>query len=264
MPKKYISVLLYLLLAAKAYPQINLEATYNYSGTFTELSQSGYKFYVMDVGNNQCRMYNTNHSLWKTINLAVPANHYLYDIRYVSENLFTTDNSIALAYTYYTYDAVNEYYTYTTRIVRENGSLLLQVPGCALVQVVEGQALGTKMLAFVFDYSVFPYTVQTQVHNLPGNLVGINIGEPDNGSVPSMIWPNPASLFTNIAYQLPGDAKTGELMLFDMQGRVLKQMVLDARANTIIIPTAGFPAGTYSYLILADGKKQSAGKLVVQ
>jgi hypothetical protein len=35
--------------ALNAPAQINLEATYNHSGTYTHLSKSGYKFYLMDV-----------------------------------------------------------------------------------------------------------------------------------------------------------------------------------------------------------------------
>jgi hypothetical protein len=112
--------------------QITLESTYNHSGTFTNLAQSGYKFYVMDVVANQCRIYNVNHTIWKTINLPVPTDNYLYDIRYISENLFTTDNSLCLAYIYYSYNTTNQYYTYTTKVIRENGTELLSIPGCQI------------------------------------------------------------------------------------------------------------------------------------
>lgn len=87
-----------------AFAQISPEYTYNYSAAYTNLRYSGDKLFIMDVPENQCRIYNMDHSLWKTINLSVPANHYLYDIRYVSEGLFTDDERLSLAYIYYSYD----------------------------------------------------------------------------------------------------------------------------------------------------------------
>ena len=95
---KKLSLIAAFLLPFLAFGQINLENTYNYSGTYTRLSNSGDKFYIMDVAASQCRVYNANHTLWKTINLTVPSGNYLYDIKYLSENLFTTDNSLCLAY----------------------------------------------------------------------------------------------------------------------------------------------------------------------
>ncbi len=65
MKKMFIAVLM--LLSTLTYAQISFEAEYSHSGAFTNLSNSGYKFYVMDVLAEQCRIYNTNHSVWKTI-----------------------------------------------------------------------------------------------------------------------------------------------------------------------------------------------------
>lgn len=83
--KRFALLIAIIIIVKLASGQITLESTYNFSGTYTKLANSGYKFYVMDVGVNQCRIYNTDHSLWKTINLSVPNGSYLYDIRYVTE-----------------------------------------------------------------------------------------------------------------------------------------------------------------------------------
>ena len=151
--------------------QIVHESTYNFSGTYTRLANSGDKFFIMDVGTNQCRIYNTDHSLWKTIDLPVPANNYLYDIRYVSENLFTLDNSLCLAYVYYHYDELNQYYTFHAKVIKENSSELISIPGCQHFNIHNLTETGTKMLAYAYDYSLFPYTIQTHAFNLPGHLI---------------------------------------------------------------------------------------------
>lgn len=152
------------------FSQIVLESTYPHSGTYTKLANSGYKFFVMDVGANQCRIYN-NHTLWKTINLSVPSNHYLYDIKFVTENLFTTDNSLCLVYIYYNYNSAGQYYTYTAKVIKENGTELLTIPGCQYFYVQTIPDGGAKMVAYSYNYSVSPVTIQTHVSDLPGHLL---------------------------------------------------------------------------------------------
>lgn len=263
MKKNILLSVLLLLLGSMLKAQITFENTYNYSGTYTDLSLSGHKFYLMDVASNQCRIYNTNHSLWKTINLSLPANHYLYDIKYVSENLFSTDNSLCLAYTYYSYDEVNQYYTYTTKIIRENGTELVAIPGCAYVLVYEAPELGTKLQAYVYDYSISPYTVQTQIFNLPGNLVSVESLEPGAILQNPSAFPNPAKGFSTISYKLPTHILSAELQIFDTHGKLIRKLIIDAKANHISLPTMGFPAGIYTYIILADNYRSDAGKLII-
>jgi hypothetical protein len=66
MKKTIIALAAFLLTLNFATAQITLEADYEHSGAYTELANSGYKFYVMDVTANQCRIYSTENFLWKT------------------------------------------------------------------------------------------------------------------------------------------------------------------------------------------------------
>lgn len=70
--------------------QVTLEKSYDHSLSVTKINQSEYKYFLMDVGSGQCRIYNLDHSLWKTINIALPANYYLFDINSLSVNLFVS------------------------------------------------------------------------------------------------------------------------------------------------------------------------------
>jgi hypothetical protein len=75
---------------------VTLEKKYDYSTAFVKLETQGYKYYLMDMPNAQCRIYNLGHSLYKTINCSVPNNCYLADIKYISEKVFDSDAGLEL------------------------------------------------------------------------------------------------------------------------------------------------------------------------
>jgi hypothetical protein len=254
-----------LLFSGLAFGQITPEATYNHSGTYTQLANSGYKFFLMDVGANQCRIYNTNHSLWKTINLTVPANHYLYDVKFVSENLFTTDNTLCLAYIYYNYNSIGQYYTYTARVIRENGTVLLTIQGCQHLSVHRLTGQGTKLLAYSYDYSSFPnYTVQTHVYGLPGQLVSVPEINGSNGAQLQAAYPNPASEFTVVPYKLPDGIFEGQLIITDAKGNEVRRYLIDRNFDHLRFDTKELPVGVYLYRIVTDNYQSEAFKLIVQ
>jgi hypothetical protein len=243
--------------------QIYLEHTYNHSGTFTHLKNSGNKFFIMDVGSNQCRIYNVNHSLWKTINLSVPFDNYLYDIRFVSENLFTLDNSLCLAYVYYKYDAVNQYYTFTAKVIRENGTVLLTIPGCQYLYVTSLADGETKLVTYSYDYSVTPGTIQTTVYNLPGELLSSQ-GTPELPSFHQRsAFPNPSKGYTNIPYAFPEGEETGEIIITDLQGRIVESYQVDKTFDHLIIDTGQFPRGMYLYFLKSGNYNSPAEKLQI-
>ncbi len=247
-----------------AHSQITFEHSYDYSGDYTKLANSGYKIYHMDVVNSKCLIYNTNHTLWKTINLSVPANNYLYDIKYVSENLFTTDNSLALAYIYYSYNATNQYYTYTAKIVKENGAELLSIPGCQYLYAFNLEDLGTKMEAYVFDYSQLNYTVQTRFYTLPGSLIN-GVQEQHIKDLSSLkAFPNPAGNFTTVPYTLPEGEFEGTLTITDLQGKIVQKHTVDRNFDNIIIETGQLPRGTYLYYLTSGSYCSRAEKLIVE
>jgi len=247
---------------AFAFGQITSENFYSYSGTYTKLSVSGNKFYLMDVALSQTRIYNTNHLLWKTINLPVPANNYLYDIKHLSEGLFTSDNSLCLGYVYYIYDETNAYYTFNAKIIKENGTELIAIPGCQYLEIMDLDGDGVKLLAYCFDYSVSPYTVQTRIYSLPGTLmVAEGPGTPARSGNP---YPNPAIDFTTIPYNLPSGISNANLTISDMQGQVIDQLMINSNAERITLPTGRYPAGMYLYSVESGSTRYQSGRFLVK
>lgn len=259
--KKPILLIAFFALMTISNAQITLEQTYPASATLTELSIPGYKYYLMDVVNNQCRLYNLDHSLWKTINLDIPSGMYLYDIRYVSDTLFNKDNKVELAYTYYSYDTTLLYFTYNTRVIDEDGIELLSIPGCSFVDVISTGSNGTKMLAYVYDYSLVLYTVNTLVYSLPGNLPPGGISQIGEGFL-KKAYPNPTNYIVTIPYQLPVGTNNARILLANGSGQVLKSFNVDRTFHELIIPTDGLPKGVLLYYLKTDQGIIGSGKLV--
>jgi len=262
--KKSVLILLLLLPFGLLNAQITLEADYGYSGAFTELAVSGHKFFAMDVTNKQCKLYNTNHTLWKTIDLNIPAGEYLYDIRYVSENLFTDDNSLALCYIYYFYDETYQYYTYTLKIIKEDGTVLKTIEGAQYVTAVDLGEDGTKLLVYVYDYSNIFYSITTLVYDLPGQLVssGAGVGS-DFEAFAQNAFPNPAADYVIIPFTLPENTTNATLNLSDVNGKLIKTFDVDNHFKDIRISTAQLPKGIYFYHLENDNYRSEARKIIV-
>jgi hypothetical protein len=242
--------------------QIVLENNYPGSTTLTKLAISGDKYFMMDWTNNNCKIYNMNHSLWKTINLPVPSGWYLYDIRYVSETLFNLDPKVELVYVYYMYDAVLQYYSYVTKVINEDGSVLLSVDGGAYSEALAASAGNYKFLVYDYDYSVSPYTLNTLVYAVPGQLVS---DEPVTSvSMNMAAYPNPATHKINIPYNLPDGTESAEIVLYDMHGTKLKAYTVDKTFSTLTINTSGMPGGLYYYHVNTQGRVLNAGKIIIQ
>lgn len=244
-----------------SYGQISLENNYSGSVGLTNLAISGYKYFQMDVANNQCRIYNPDHSVWKVIALSVPKDNYLYDVRYISETLFNNDAKVELVYTYYTYDTTLFYYTYHSKVIDENGIELLDMPGCSYVNVVSAGTNTFKMMAYVYDYSVINWTLNTYVYALPGTLPFSEIPAEGESTLQSP-YPNPSHSAFTIPYQLPDGVNTGEILLTDHMGKPVRNYKVDRNSSELTIGIDGLPSGVYYYRLTAGDKILSTGKLV--
>ena len=264
MKKTVIIFIILSLFTFRTQAQLTLEQTYSgVSAAYINLPAAGYKYYVMDVAKSQCRLYNNDHSLWKTINLSVPTNYYLCDIQYVSENLFNTDNSIELLYVSYKYNTSLAYYTYDTRIVNEHGTMLYSMPGAGYSYIYPAQN-GSKLFVWVYDYSVSPYTVNTMVYSIPGT---ITTAVPEfNAQKPislSNAFPNPSKGEVSIPYSLPLNVKQAELKLFSINGVLMKTYTVDHTFETIRLQTGDLMPGTYLYHVESGNYRSETLKLVV-
>ena len=255
--------LMFLIVAL--YGQITLQHTYNYSATVVKLETLGYKYYLMDVPTKQVRIYNMDHSLFKTINCSVPNGYFLSDIKYVSENLFNSDSQIELAYTYYKYisTSTSYYYIYGAKVITENGTVLQPIDGAQYLYVNKTGDAEYKLFAYCFDYSVFPEKVWTNIYSITGfSVFSASISDKQQ-DVLLKAWPNPASEVIRLEYELPADVKSASLIVYDSSGRKIKDFVIDSHSDHIALNVNDLTAGTYLYNIEYDNLRSQSKKIIV-
>jgi len=119
-------------------------------------------------------------------------------------------------------------------------------------------------LAYVWDYSVFPYTVQTKIYSIPGQLLSSGPTGPAPFKRRMKLYPNPAKNSITIEYNLPGSVSSGELHIIDQQGRLIKEYKVDNNWDHIIVETAGFAPGLYFCRLVSGTLDQEIKKFVIQ
>ena len=258
------TVLLFSIIAAMA--QVTFEKTYDYSATIVNLETIGFKYYLMDVPNSECRMYNMDHSLYKTIDCPVPNGYYLADIKYVSEQLFDTDSEIELAYTYYKIvtTSTSYYYIYGAKVVTENGTVLQTIDNAQYIYINQTGDNEYKLFAYCFDYSVSPETVWTNIYGVPGTSVSVISSPNSQEDVFLNAYPNPANDVIRLDYELPLNVRTARLHIIDSNGNLVKDYLIDGHANNIALNVNDLSSGAYYYYIKYDKHQSESRKIIVQ
>lgn len=249
---------------------ITPEKTYNYICSSTMLNETDYKLFAMDLTLNKCRIYNTDHSVYKTISLDIPDGMYLYDIRFVTENLFDTDAGIELLYVYYEYivtDASTSsgYYNYYTKVRDDDGSEIFSVDGGLYSYMYRINATDYRMFIYSYDYSSWPYDMKTSIFELPGYPYLLKSEEVSSKSASiGDAYPNPASNFVTVNYTLPDGVSEASLKIYDMGGAIMKTYRVDQTFNSLRLDAGTLLPGTYLYFIESEGRKSESKQLIVK
>jgi hypothetical protein len=231
------------------------EHTFDESATICSLENLGEIYYSMDVINKQCLIYDMNHTLLKSIPLPTPEGYYRADIQHVSETLFNEDNLLELVYIYSKYvpTETSYFYTFKTKLINEQGTVLLTLPdGVGYTEVLETTENGKKFLAYEYNYSVIPYRTYTHVYGLPDSPTK-SVNRQVERVEAAHAWPNPASGQVHIPAPLPEGTHVGSLVITDMGGRKLFEVPVTSDNQHVVLPTRQFAPGTYLYQVVAAG-----------
>ena len=253
-------IILVTIMPAGAQPVF--ETQYSASVSLCHLEVSGDKYFAMDNINNRCLIYNMDHTVFRTINLVLPVDYYMYNILQVSEHTFNTDDLVEFSYVYskYTETDTSWYYSYETRVINENGIEILKIPGAGHTEILQTENLGKKWLVYIYDISVLPATTQTRVYSLPGSATKSDeLKSADTYGIGNP-YPNPSRGLVNIPVHLPPGSPEGELILYNVQGQELYRQAVNAERGIISIPGGSLIPGTYVYKIKhrdleSEGKK---------
>ncbi|MDA3823577.1 MAG: T9SS type A sorting domain-containing protein [Bacteroidales bacterium] len=252
-----VTILFSLTLTLSA--QIEFEASYSYSGSLTEIDEGEYKYFVMDVPQNQCRLYNEDHSPFKTIDLSVPAGYYLSDIKYVSRRTFNNDDNIELLYLYYKVALINSQsvYTYGLKVVSETGDVLLSLTDGSFAEIKEGSD-GPRLLAYQYIWNDSYYLVNTLVYTLASSTKS-SVSESAQGV---SVFPNPTEDQLNIRFGDSPNFSGGKVIISDISGKQISEQAYPEGEQHFKMNTQNLPAGTYIVNLLSKEGIQVSEKIV--
>ena len=264
-------------LSAKA--QITLDHTFSYvsqfySGQVIVFSSNGTKIMMNDTGTNQVKLYNTDYTLWKTINIpAAPTGYKWYGaVSTISDNLFNSDILVELVVTYSKYDGTTiPYYFYKSHIINETGTVILDLGNVNGVQVhdIDGSY---KLYAehWNFDTGAIQTTYTYDIYSLPGTMpcgqcgsLGVERTAGENRESLSGAVPNPNAGDATINYQLPVGVAQGTITIYNTGGQVMKTYLVGNNFTSINISSANLPSGVYYYNLSGPGITPMGNKMVV-
>lgn len=265
--KKLIIILSCILLTINSIGQINFEYSYpngKLKTTIIKLSNSGLKYQWVDVSTGQIKLYNLDHTIFKTMSFPVLAGMTGVYVAYVSENTFDTDNEIE--YMVYYQDDFN-WVNSATKIVNENGTIILdkvgEIPAFSMtgdeIAAIFNTPNGTKMILDSYNDN------SAKVYSLPGTLVATNLKNVENNFNNSLFaFPNPANTYIKMAYTLPANIKEANVSIFDVEGKLVKVYTIDHNFNELLIETDNWNSGIYFCQINSNGKNISTTEFVVR
>lgn len=274
--KKIIIILTVLLIAADtSWAQISLETTFSSNVSLIKLHNSGYKYKMYSP--NVIDLYNMDGTNYKTIN--IPTQSVLPNkVAYVTENLFDSDNDLEY-FVFYMVKSTPPIYGYVY-IYNEDGSVLFYMDSVSNVQVVNFypstidnseiiyyNGNGVKMRLILTDGTVAIYSLPGTIpcnECTAGVVSGISTngnGIIDNGRINAV--PNPSDGDFKIYYTLPNKVKSGELVIYSLQGQEMKRFKVYDTTDSITLSNTDLNSGTYLYSIETGSKATEVKKIIV-
>lgn len=235
MKKIIFSLIAAIGLSGLSFGQAVLENTYeswfNWDETNAFLTEDGLHFYTWNDDTNVLQVYNSSHTLIKTIN--IPSEIDISGISLISDKLFNNDNLLEFI-------VVSNYESYT--LINESGTILQDL----------GSGYGTdgiKLIKIGNEYKLITYNYDPPVYNvysLPGTY--LEIMEYPSVSNRFFGYPNPVADRITITNPLENE-ENALLEVFDMTGKRVIHQNISGNETTINLDVSNLNNGTYIYKI---------------
>lgn len=219
--------------------QISLEHSYdnsqsnsllysNYSFSFN--TENATYYYYFSSGDNSIKLYNENHSLYKSVSLPIPATNYI-SIYAPSDKLFNSDALIE--FIVMISGSTNQMY-----LLNENGDILNNLGERNRANVIKTNSGSFKLVTSKNDGKII------DVYALNGTLSTNQF----NLLAKSSAFPNPTDSVINIT--IPEQVnKSADIKIFSMAGKeVMSQKKYDD-SNNIKLDVSSLASGIYIYKV---------------
>ncbi|RZT91304.1 hypothetical protein EV201_3118 [Ancylomarina subtilis] len=170
-----ITVLLVLFFCFTGFSQIKYEGKMDSKYKSIKLEDGSFKYVKYDKKNQTIYIYNLNNTLWKKVKLPLPENHFLDEVKLISQKTFNKDEEVELVYSCVEYtmsdnyeDPAEEYFkiNFTLNVITESGESLLRVENSNEMEIITTEG-GVKMLVYKHVSERFNNGDETLIYNLP-------------------------------------------------------------------------------------------------
>ena len=236
------------LLSTNVYhlPSLALEFAYPTEMKRMKMELSGEKYLTcLNPPDANAKIYNSDHTLWKSIPLPLPDASYKAREIYVSETTLNNDALIEVIYSGVTGSLFSPQYVST--IMNENGLVYLSVPDAAFLDVSVLPGFDNKVLGYISPLGSSSYGT---VYSAP--VLAVKGFNTDN----VLIAPNPAKNYINL------QSKTAivDANVFDMRGILV---VKSNAANIKTLNIENLSAGMYLLHLTDSNGEKSVSKILV-
>jgi hypothetical protein len=172
--KNSIIIIMLLMSASIGYSQISFEGRYDASLKTYLFKDGSLKYLLVDNKENLLHIYNTDNTLWYSIELEVPKGHMIDDIELLTD-VGESDSDMIVLYTCYYFDHqaiedVEEPFVnlvLSLNVLNGNGTYLLQIPQIEDFQIVTSGA-HNKLLVYTSETDGFDGDQYIGVYSLNG------------------------------------------------------------------------------------------------
>lgn len=254
---KTTTLLIAALLPLFTSAQITIEKSYSGIGqvSVVNLEDYGHKYMITHAGAVKVELYNSDHSLWKTIHPYVPNGHTFIGVSYVSSKLFDLDAGLELILIYSKDGASPP--NPTTQVINEDGTVIKTFA----TSFPSGVVKVDNDWKLIITVSTTPN--YSEVYSLPGQQVYIQ--KPGGGDDAELsMYPNPMHDAATLEYTLPSGTSSGLLQVYNAAGAMVRSYHVTNQFSSIIINRGDLPAGSYIYRLQAQGVQPVSRPFIIQ
>jgi len=191
-------------------PSLNLEHNYWQSNVVrTKLENSGEKYYAKNYAPDtmSITIYNADHTLWKTLSTSALPGETIENV-FLSQTRINPDAALEVGYTIASNTLDGGHYR--GYVVKDNGTILLEIPGAYGLELSEFSGFSTKLIAHQQDGPSFDQLYYTStVYRIDNGFAVNNFSNPE-----VLVAPNPAHTFFNIQAKTP----ISKIEIYDSKG----------------------------------------------
>jgi len=226
--------------------QSDTSITYTVSEVYETISPGKVSNYcIVDSRNNTVKIYNLDHSFYKTVSVSPPAGYKIQNILNPSKYLFDNDPDIEFLVTF---NDANSHFV--MKLYDENGTVVYNFGACYFGYVFVDTNNKFKLRTYAYPMiwhpatSTYTYDYTNSYYLLDGTVpASFRSAKIEDKVYP---YPNPSNTIINLPYNLnPGE--TAVMSIYNVSGLLLDRKTIDSNFHSILLDVSSYQKGVYLY-----------------